>query len=540
MTVSCDASAAIAQYTGQMSCTHNGDTTGEVDPALYDLVCNILDAPPAIFSSNPAAGSTTDMTAGLDVVAGGTVPDSGLSFTNTAAAGSHNLTVSCTAGGSTEITAAPAPGGTAGPGETISSVVSCDATNAGNFSETYSCLYTTDGTTPGDGNGTAVDYIYTCDVRAPEATVEPTPPDGTQLTSLAQPGGTADFVVTFSEVGGEGVGGSLSTCSVDDPNFAITSPTFPDVPIPAGGSVPVTVVGTDPGGVESVSGTLTCIYTDGDGEPTTVTYPLLLEIGGDATFGVSKVFSDDRPGSVDVTLSCNTGLPLTQTHTISNGDPVFFVVKSFESGFMDCTVTEEPDNGYMAEYAASGDSQSVDDNPLSPGCHFMQIGGGDTNACAITNTPDPVAVVIEKEWIMTGATQGGINTNYILTLWCDSRIIGGTQGTNGGLSAPNSILDWHLMFYGDGSDGDGIEFFTAMVVPNFPSSSCWVEENIQDNAVETVNGCTDISVSVGNPAACKITNTVFFEGIPTLNQYGLAIMALLMLGIGMVGFRRFT
>ena len=34
--------------------------------------------------------------------------------------------------------------------------------------------------------------------------------------------------------------------------------------------------------------------------------------------------------------------------------------------------------------------------------------------------------------------------------------------------------------------------------------------------------------------------TVFFEGIPTLSQYGLALMALLMLGIGFVGMRRFV
>jgi hypothetical protein len=38
----------------------------------------------------------------------------------------------------------------------------------------------------------------------------------------------------------------------------------------------------------------------------------------------------------------------------------------------------------------------------------------------------------------------------------------------------------------------------------------------------------------------EFTNTVFFEGIPTLSQYGLALMALLMLGVGMVGFRRFA
>ncbi len=36
------------------------------------------------------------------------------------------------------------------------------------------------------------------------------------------------------------------------------------------------------------------------------------------------------------------------------------------------------------------------------------------------------------------------------------------------------------------------------------------------------------------------TNTRIYEGIPTLSQYGLALMALLMLGVGLVGFRRFA
>ena len=39
---------------------------------------------------------------------------------------------------------------------------------------------------------------------------------------------------------------------------------------------------------------------------------------------------------------------------------------------------------------------------------------------------------------------------------------------------------------------------------------------------------------------CTITNTVFFEGIPALNQYGMAILTLLMPGLGVVGMRRFV
>ncbi|NNJ79124.1 MAG: IPTL-CTERM sorting domain-containing protein, partial [Xanthomonadales bacterium] len=41
-------------------------------------------------------------------------------------------------------------------------------------------------------------------------------------------------------------------------------------------------------------------------------------------------------------------------------------------------------------------------------------------------------------------------------------------------------------------------------------------------------------------AGCDVEGTVFFEGIPTLSQYGMAIMVLLMLGVGFVGMRRFV
>jgi hypothetical protein len=56
------------------------------------------------------------------------------------------------------------------------------------------------------------------------------------------------------------------------------------------------------------------------------------------------------------------------------------------------------------------------------------------------------------------------------------------------------------------------------------------------------NGCGDLEVVSGTEGgdSCTITNLVFFEGIPTLSEYGMAIMALLMLGVGLVGFRRFV
>ena len=63
-----------------------------------------------------------------------------------------------------------------------------------------------------------------------------------------------------------------------------------------------------------------------------------------------------------------------------------------------------------------------------------------------------------------------------------------------------------------------------------------------NSSVEVSNDCGGMieKLEPGDSATCGFTNTVFFEGIPTLSQYGLALMALLMLGVGMVGFRRFA
>ena len=64
-----------------------------------------------------------------------------------------------------------------------------------------------------------------------------------------------------------------------------------------------------------------------------------------------------------------------------------------------------------------------------------------------------------------------------------------------------------------------------------------------DGADSTVAPGTKLSVllaDAGNMITCTVTNTgELFEGIPVLNRYGLALLALLMLGIGVIGFRRF-
>jgi hypothetical protein len=538
-TVSCDSSAA-GSYSATLTCEHNGSNA----TATYAVTCEVGPAGGALFRSVPVPGSTTPI--GVDVVMGDTpAPRSPLTFFNDADSGDMDLQIACSiTSGDAAITVSPdISGGISiqAPGTDLEAF-SCDTAAPGSFSATYTCNYTLDGTSlPAGTNGGVQQaiYTYTCDVRDAVSVVVPTPGEGTPLPIPVDPGGTGSTMVVFNEDADEGQPGELTLCSLaDGTNFTITDPALLDFPvtIPAGGSVTVTVEGTDPDDGSSPTDILTCTYTDtANSDPgVTVTYPLSLEIGGVAsTFEVNKVFSDGNPGDVTVTRTCNSGLPLVQSFEISEGHGVNFVVAGIVSGATDCSVSEEPVSGYTGTYLAAGDSSSTSD---SSGCHYESVESGDSNTCRVTNDPDPVDVVITKEWIYAASDAGDIPSDYVLTLYCDAFIVGGSPVIDEVLESPDSLNDTWFKVFG----GNGPATFTAKVIPEYPSSHCWVDENVFSDSVETDNGCRNIEVSAGNGDSCTITNSVFFEGIPTLSQYGLAIMALLMLGMGLLGFRRYT
>ena len=267
-----------------------------------------------------------------------------------------------------------------------------------------------------------------------------------------------------------------------------------------------------------------------------------------ATFNVTKDFDDDNTASVSVTLDCFTGLPLTQSQLISESQDVTFVVESFESGTLDCSVSEDDLAGYDAEYNGYD------------GCDFEDVSDGGEYSCVVTNYPTPVEVTVYKDWEVDGSGGDALDPAYSLTLWCDGEIKGGDQckgnpslqgGTkNGGYGEcyNSDPGDWFLNLteYGTG-DTDDAEY-TADVIPDWDGGTyCWVEEEVYDSSVEVddsdcsgESGGLDVELAGEGDNECTIYNTVFYEGIPTLSQYGMAIMALLMLGVGFVGFRRFV
>jgi hypothetical protein len=397
-------------------------------------------------------------------------------------------------------------------------------------------------------------YTVECEVREPAAVVVPTPASGTPQQAVVAPGGSHTFSFVFNETNDEAVNGAVVNCGLANAtNYEIISPASFPAPVPAGGSVTVQVQGTDPGGVESFTDTLTCVYSDtehpyntkGDDEGGLVFWPLELVVGGDASFLVTKEFTDGKsnPTEVEVTISCNTGLPIIQSQTISQTQEVTFIVQSFDTGELNCTITEDLSDPALAGYTPSYYWQQGE--PDADSCEYTDVNGGDENSCHIVNNADPVPVVIEKDWIIEGMGGDQVNQNFELTLYCDADIVDGYYNTRSkdkpGCGAPikgsNGNGQWQSCL---DLQSNGDTTFTPEVIPEWPSSHCWVDEHVYDDSVELDNGCKDINVSHGQGDSCLITNTVFFEGIPTLSQYGMAIMALLMLGVGLVGFRRFT
>jgi len=230
-----------------------------------------------------------------------------------------------------------------------------------------------------------------------------------------------------------------------------------------------------------------------------------------ARFLVSKNFDDDNTAEVEVTLSCNTGLPLEQTTTIAEGDPVNFVIGDFEQGTLNCVVTEVVPGGYTASY---------DDGTVSDvNCSWEALQGGQY-FCAITNSLDQVEIEVTKVWIDENPQFAA--QNVADATWSCSNV---AFGQNNGL----------LQFFGNPGEDS---FF---VFPDWDTgTTCSITEvQLNESGVEVDDSdCDGLVVLPGVGASCTIFNTRLFEGIPTLSQYGLGVLALLMLGVGFVAFRR--
>jgi hypothetical protein len=277
---------------------------------------------------------------------------------------------------------------------------------------------------------------------------------------------------------------------------------------------------------------------------------------GTAVFVVQKIFEDGND-ETDVTLHmfCNSGNPTEQSLTVTPDNGVFngtfevaFVLDNIpeeSNGPIVCTISETAIGGYQGYYSCGGASDSDPDEdcdvPLGTlgdetECTYNDVEVGDVNYCIIRNIPNTAEISITKEWVVEGA--GGNRLDFEARIFVEST----AYFTNANECKGNKFCRYVTFDKGPGS-----ETKTLTVYPGFEGATIYVDEDIYDSTFDSDNDCGG-SMSVmpegyegaSGEDSCTFTNTAFFEGIPTLNQYGMAIMALLMLGVGFIGFRRFV
>jgi len=261
------------------------------------------------------------------------------------------------------------------------------------------------------------------------------------------------------------------------------------------------------------------------------------------SFDTSLLLLPEGPAytqTVTATLTCNTGNPLTQSFAIgpTPADKVVFVVDNFDAvQFISCTISASTASGFIKlgavanGTALAGGSCVYAADPVEG--QSVALASEGPNTCVFQMAPAPFTYVVSKVWEFEN-TGSDVSQDAHVDWTCENVITGPD-------SATLATLNGSFHFEGDdsGTVGGVVGFHPN---PVQPYTRCHADEDVVDSAVESENGCAAwVTLTIGdNTADCTITNTVFFEGIPTLSQYGLAIMALLMLGVGFVGFRRFV
>lgn len=262
--------------------------------------------------------------------------------------------------------------------------------------------------------------------------------------------------------------------------------------------------------------------------------------GQTARFIVDKIWVDtdlelnNISDEVKVEIVCNTGLPLRQEATISSGvgnGVVFVVEELIDIDLVECTISEieGPNFGFRDWSVSNGE---IPTDLALGGCLFTGGEGGNfliQNECILVNQALPATFTVTTEWNVNDGTGDMVSQESDITIMCNEEIAGGIFNDE----------DDYWYFYDDLVGDDSVT--VSVNTQTDGGAYCKAEDSVSSSSVDKISTCNgNFFLQPGGSSGCGFVYSVFFEGVPTLNQYGLAILALLMLGVGFVGFRRFV
>lgn len=243
-------------------------------------------------------------------------------------------------------------------------------------------------------------------------------------------------------------------------------------------------------------------------------------------------------------IECNTGNDLQQDQMISNQpDPgnggVDFILTDMDytNANTTCTVWfTDITAGYEVSYIQTNTGIAVTNETDPPQCQWYVVDPPATsyplatsNNCNLFVQPKPFEYTMNK--VFDDVPANSVSEYFQMDYTC--------------YNVATLTVQTNSQTYYGGWSGDGDSSYTVdnlYTDPQGGDTYCVATENAFDSALESDQGCQNRVYfnAAGATGECTVTNTVFFEGIPTLSQAGLAILAVLMLGVGFVGFRRFV
>jgi hypothetical protein len=253
-----------------------------------------------------------------------------------------------------------------------------------------------------------------------------------------------------------------------------------------------------------------------------------------ATFVAQKQFSDgNNVTPVTFNFKCTSGTVVNKSKTIEPEENGFgpyqvaFNVGNIPDGVaVDCEIEEVPPPGYTPAYECQSETTCSTNEGAGP-CTFQSVRIGQAGYCKVRNQVNPVKLTVTKEWEFA-ESESIIEDNADITLLCSNVVDGNGEFVG-------NRMRWRWEF--DGNPDSHVATF----YPDFDGDTqCWTKEHLDTSAIETESTCSEpMTIPLGDSKPeCVVTNTLFYEGIPTLNPFGLALVSALMLLTGLISFRR--